>query len=94
MQDNVLIFSSLSVCWLLGQVDLGLPKWTQEVGSLAIVAFVVWFTLTRMESAISKLNESIQTLSENIKGLKGDHASIQSELTKIEHELEREINHE
>jgi len=80
----------LFICCLLGQVDLGLPKWTQEVGSLAIVAFVVWFTLTRMETAVSKLNESIRSLSENIKGLKGDHVSIQSELTKIEHELEKE----
>ena len=90
MHDNFIIFSSLSICCLLGQVDLGLPKWTQEVGSLAIVAFVVWFTLTRMETAVSKLNESIRTLSENIKGLKGDHVSIQSELHKIEHELEKE----
>lgn len=90
MQDNVIFFGSLSACCLLGQVDIGLPKWTQDVGSMAIVAFVVWFTLTRMESAIAKLNESIQTLSENIQGLKGDHSSIKTELYKIEYELERE----
>lgn len=90
MQDNIIFFGSLSTCFFLGQVDLGLPKWTQDVGSMAIVAFVVWFTLTRMESAIARLNESIQILSENIKGLKCDHDSIQSELSKIEHELEKE----
>lgn len=90
MQDNLIFFGSISASVFLGQIDIGLPKWTQDIGSMAIVAFVVWFTLTRMETAIAKLNESIQTLSENIKGLKGDHVSIQSELTKIEHELERE----
>lgn len=89
MQDHFFIIGSFSCYCLLSQADLGIPKWTQEIGSLAIVAFVVWFTLTRVETALNNLEEAIRDLSEHALALNREHVVIESELEKIEKELEK-----
>lgn len=88
MQDQITLFGGLGACFLLGQVE-GVPTWIPEFGSLGIVGFVVWFTLTRLEAALGKLGQSISDLNESVKTLKGEHAQIHEELVKIEKDIEK-----
>ena len=88
MQDQILIFGSLGACFMLGQVE-GVPAWVTDFGSLGIVGFVVWFTLTRLETALGKLNDSITGLNDSVKTLKGEHTQIHEELKRIEEDLEK-----
>lgn len=88
MQDQIVVFGSLGACFVLGQVE-GVPTWVTDFGSLGIVGFVVWFTLTRLETALGKLGQSISALNESVKTLKGEHAQIHEELSRIEKDLEK-----
>lgn len=88
MQDQIVVFGSLGLCFVLGQVE-GVPTWVADFGSLGIVGFVVWFTLTRLETALGKLGQSIAALNDSVKTLKGEHAQIQEELTRIENDLDK-----
>ena len=88
MSDNLSFFGILGSLTLLGIVD-SVPAWIQDGTPTAIIGFVVWFTLTRLENVIKTLDTSIRELSENVKSLKGDHEFIEKELDKIEQELNK-----
>ncbi len=87
MQEYATI-TSLGLCFILGQID-GMPTWLADFSSVGILGFVVYFTLTRIEPALMKLDQTISRLNENISTLKGDHAAIERELEKIEKDLEK-----
>ena len=61
MQDSLIILGSCSAAFVLGQME-GIPKGFTDVSSMAIVGFVVWYTLTRINGTIEKLSESIDEL--------------------------------
>ena len=68
MQDSLLIFGSCTLAFFLGQIE-GVPKIFSDVSAMAIVGFVVWYTLTRINGTLEKLSESIDELKNIINGI-------------------------
>ena len=55
MYDNAVWGFTLGGIFLLGNVDLGMPSILEGVGSTAIVGFVVWFMMTKMNESLKEL---------------------------------------
>lgn len=65
MYDNCIWGLSLGSVVLLGSTDLGIPSILENIGSTAIVGFVVWFMLTKMNESLKELTkENKQAVSE------------------------------
>lgn len=57
MYDNVVWTCTLGGVLLLGNVESGMPSILEGVGSTAIVGFVVWFMMTKMNESLKELTK-------------------------------------
>ena len=55
MYDNCIWGVSLGAVFLIGNAELGVPSILEGVGSTAIVGFVVWFMMTKMNESLKEL---------------------------------------
>lgn len=57
MYDNFIWSLSLGTVFLIGNAELGTPSILEGVGSTAIVGFVVWFMMTKMNESLKELTK-------------------------------------
>ena len=67
MYDNCIWGVSLGAVFLIGNAELGVPSILEGVGSTAIVGFVVWFMMTKMNESLKELTRETKTPSRNWK---------------------------
>jgi len=60
MYDNCIWGVSLGAVFLIGNAELGVPSILEGVGSTAIVGFVVWFMMTKMNESLKDLTKETQ----------------------------------
>lgn len=69
MYDNCIWGASLGTVFLLGNSGLGAPSILEGVGSTAIVGFVVWFMMTKMNESLKELTRETKHAVEELEEL-------------------------
>lgn len=72
MQDSIVIFGGTFLACFFSQIspDIGIPSWVQSVTPIGILGFVVWFTMTQINTSLKENNISLRDLREEFKDLR------------------------
>lgn len=91
MYDNAVWTCTLGGVLLLGNVESGLPSILEGVGSTAIVGFVVWFMMTKMNESLKELTKETKNAVKELEELYLT-VSITHGIGEVEELEERLIN--
>lgn len=91
MYDNCIWGVSLGAVFLIGNAELGVPSILEGVGSTAIVGFVVWFMMTKMNESLKELTRETKNAVKELEELYLT-VSITHGIGEVEELEERLIN--